>query len=452
MTKLIIGVYLFLMLIIGIKSLKRIKSIEAFFVALRKGSTPFVTGSLVATIIGGSSTIGMAGLGFKNGISGAWWLLVGSIGLIILAFSIAKKVQKEKVYTLPELLEKQYDSKVKFAASIIIVSAWMGIIAGQIIAAGKILSLLFPADASTLMITATFVFIIYTMLGGQISILRTDTIQAIILIFAIIITVPLAIKAAGGISGIQKAYGMINPFSFPTGGKINYSYIFTLLFLVGSSYLVGPDIYSRLFCAKDKKVARNSIFFTALLLIPIAFFITIIGITAKAIAPNIAAEQSFPMIVTKVIPTGLNGLVLVGLLSAVMSSADTCLLTSSVIITEDLLGCVIKKENEKITLFISRLTILIIGSIALIISLKMGGVIKTLLLGYTVYSAGLVAPAFLGFYKKRLRLNSSGATASIVGGGGLSLFLKLYHPIPLAGLISMGVGIILLFLISWIKK
>ncbi|MBW1971387.1 MAG: sodium:solute symporter family protein, partial [Deltaproteobacteria bacterium] len=101
MTKLIIGVYLFLMLVIGIKSLKRIKSIEAFFVALRKGSTPFVTGSLVATIIGGSSTIGMAGLGFKNGISGAWWLLVGSIGLIILAFSIAKKVQKEKVYTLP---------------------------------------------------------------------------------------------------------------------------------------------------------------------------------------------------------------------------------------------------------------------------------------------------------------------------------------------------------------
>jgi len=116
--------------------------VNSFFVADRGGNLFLIAGSLFATVIGGSSTVGMAGLGYKNGLVGAWWLLVGAIGLFVLGIFLAEKVRGYSLYTLPEILEKHYGSEAKFIASGLIVIAWMGIIAGQIVAAGKILGII----------------------------------------------------------------------------------------------------------------------------------------------------------------------------------------------------------------------------------------------------------------------------------------------------------------------
>ena len=79
----IIAVYFVAMAVIGITSRKSTNNADGFFVAGRSVSTPRLTGALVATIVGGSATIGVAGLGFSRGINGAWWLLVGTIGLVV---------------------------------------------------------------------------------------------------------------------------------------------------------------------------------------------------------------------------------------------------------------------------------------------------------------------------------------------------------------------------------
>ena len=125
----IIVVYFSVMIAIGMVSRREAKGADDFLVAGRKGSTLFVTGSLLATIVGGSATVGMAGLGFTRGLTGAWWLLVGSIGLVILGLFWAKKVRKLALYTLPELVGKQYDGRMALATSLLIVIAWIGIIA-----------------------------------------------------------------------------------------------------------------------------------------------------------------------------------------------------------------------------------------------------------------------------------------------------------------------------------
>ena len=96
MTELVIIIIYFLgMLTIGIVSRKKTREVDDFFVAGRQSSSLFVTGSLLATIIGGSATVGMAGLGFSRGLTGAWWLLVGSIGLVFLGLFFAKKVSNK---------------------------------------------------------------------------------------------------------------------------------------------------------------------------------------------------------------------------------------------------------------------------------------------------------------------------------------------------------------------
>ncbi|MCE5274725.1 MAG: sodium:solute symporter family protein, partial [Deltaproteobacteria bacterium] len=96
------------MLGVGFTNSRRIRGIAGFYVSDRSGSALLISGSLLATIVGASQTLGLAGLGYARGLVGAWWMLVGSVGLFILTFRLAEKVRAAEVYTLPELLKRQY--------------------------------------------------------------------------------------------------------------------------------------------------------------------------------------------------------------------------------------------------------------------------------------------------------------------------------------------------------
>jgi len=448
MNSIMAGAFLLGMILVGVLSMKRIKGASSYFVADRKANTPAVTGSLLASIIGGSSTIGIAGLGYSKGLVGAWWMLVGAVGLIVLSLWFAGKVRSYEVYTLPEILRKQYGGNaVRIIASLLIAAAWLGIIAAQIIAAGKILSVLWPGQSMWLMIIAGSVFIIYTLLGGQYSILRTDLIQAILIIMGVVICAVAGIGAAGGFSGMA-AHLPSSYFSFPTNPNFGWTDLLTFLLFVGTVFLVGPDIYSRIFCSKDIQVARRSLVLTASIMIPTAFIITLAGIAARALLPGIQPESALPTLIIQTIPTGLSGLVIIALLAAVMSSADTCLLTTSTIITSDILAPLFRID-EKNLLGISRIFVIITGIASLVIALRLQGIIASLLLGYTIYSAGLVIPILLGFYTKRFGLNAAGAMTAIAGGGVSGLFLKLSGHDALL-LCTMPLSAVLLFAGSYI--
>jgi len=421
----IVCIYFLGLIFIGSRSFRIAKGLDSFFVADRKAPFLFVVGSLFATIIGGSSTIGMAGLGFKHGLVGSWWLLVGAIGLFILGLFLAEKVRGYSLYTLPEILEIQYGPEAKFFASGLIVVAWTGIIAGQIVAAGKILEVVLKAPPSLLMIITAFVFILYTLLGGQHSVIRTDTIQSLIIIIAVLVSIPLCLGKVGGISVMRETLSA-DFFSFPVSQHFTWKSLVTYLFLVGSTYLVGPDIYSRLFCSKDKTIAKTASITVALGIVPFAFIITLIGMSARVLFPQISPEASFPTMITHIFPIGLNGLVIAALLSAMMSSADTCLLTTSTILSVDIIKPMLKSDiGEKKVLLFSRIFIVVIGIFSVIIALWLKGVISSLLLGYTVYTSGLVFPILLGFFRHRLKLNREGAIIAMVAGGGVALIGKL---------------------------
>ncbi len=449
----IIAVYFLGVIAIGVVSRKKATRVDDFFVAGRKGSTLFITGSLLATIIGGSATVGMAGLGFTQGLTGAWWLLAGSIGLVILGIFLAKKVREFGLYTLPELVEKQYDGKVALASSLLIVIAWIGVVAGQIVAAGKILSVLGIGNPILWMVIFAVVFIVYTILGGQYAVIRTDALQALIIFAGIFGGLGLVLSHLGGWSGLQVSL-LPDRFAFPLSSQFDGTDLVTLLLLVGLTYVVGPDMYSRLFCAKDSKSGRASVFWAALLIIPLAFGITLIGMGASALFPTISPEQAFPTVIMEVFPPFMGGVVLAALLCAVMSSADTCLLSASTILTVDVIKRFKPSLTEQQVLSFTRWAIVVVGLLSLVLALRLGGVISSLLFAYTVYTSGLILPVIAGFYKSKLRVTPLGALAAIVGGGAAALIIKLFHLstllgirwLELAGLLTGG---LLLFIVSF---
>ena len=457
----IIIVYFLVLVAIGtyVYRKRQASSNDGFFVANRSGTTLFIVGSLCATFIGSSVVVGMAGRGYNMGLPGAWWLLVGTVGLLITGFFLARKIRRYGLYTLPELVEKQYGSMAGLATSILVVVAWIAIIAAQVLAAGKILDVLLPLELSQLMAIAASVFVLYTVLGGQYSVIRTDLVQFGILTVGILISLILVLVELDGFSGLHDGLASLDLaseyYSFPLNADFGWYSLIVFLVLTGSTYVVGPDIYSRLFCARDESVARKSALWAGVIAIPVAFIIVLIGMGAKVLYPDIPSEQAFPTVIDNLLPVGVAGLVAAAMLAAIMSSADTVLLTTGTILTQDIYRRFDPDMSERKSLILSRVFVVVLGVLALIVALELKGIISSLLLAYTVFTSGIVVPVVAGFYKEKLKVNSAGAIAGIIGGGGTALAIDRltsagWINVSHLELVGFGVCIILLFGVSWL--
>lgn len=447
---LIVVLYLIGMLAVGAYAARGMRRLSDFFVAGRKVRTPALTATLCATIIGGSATVGMAGLGFKMGLTGAWWLLVGAIGLMILAVTFGGRVRRSAAYTLPELVGKLYDGRTRLAASVLITIAWLGVIAGQILAVGAILSTFFGWSMVTSAVASTSIFLAYTALGGQRAVVRTDVIQfAMIVVGVCLLTAPIALARVGGLAGLEAGLPS-GHFAFPTGPEMSAVGVVSLFLLVGMTYVVGPDIYSRLFAAKDERTARRSAVTTALFLVPLALSIVLIGMCARTLLPQISPDQSIPMVIREVLPIWLGGIAIAAFLAALMSSADTLLMTTSTIAAWDIYKQHINPTaTNKEVLRASRWMMIAIALLALLIALCVEEVISALVIAYTVFSGGLIIPIVAGFYREKIRVNSNGALAGVIGGGAAALIWKIFGmstPDPI--IVGMMACLVLLFGVS----
>ena len=452
---LIVAVFFLAIIGIGVWSKRRAGSQNGFFVAHRRGSLPLITGSLVATAIGGSALIVTSRLGFELGLPGAWWLLVGSVGLVLLGVFFARRVRGAALYTLPELVEKQYDRRVSLAAAILIVVAWIGVVAGQIVAAGSFLSILGIGSTTFWVVIFTAVVVAYAILGGQFSIIRTDLFQAPIFFIGVFVVLALIFSHVGGLEEL-KACLPPGYFSFPTSPAFDWKMLLSFLILVGATYVVGPDMYTRLFCARDEKTAQRATFLSAFSFIPLAFAIVLIGMGARVLYPNIAPEQALPQVISGILSPGLSGLVIAAIIAALMSSADTCLLSQSVILTEDIIKRARPALDESKTVLLTRLSLIGLGLVALGLALTLKTVYESLLFAYTVFTCGLVVPVIAGFYKDKLKVTPRGALAALIGGGTIGLLGKIPSlDIPLKGdlgLIGFGVSAVLLFGVSYLGR
>ena len=225
-----------------------------------------------------------------------------------------------------------------------------------------------------------------------------------------------------------------------------------LLLLVGLTYVVGPDMYSRMFCARDGRTARKSALWTALIIIPVALAITLIGTGGAALFPEVSAtEQVLPAVIVQLLPPFLSGIVLAALLSAMMSSADTTLLSASTILSVDVIGQFKPSLSRDKLVLISRWSIVLLGLASLVLALALGGIISALLFAYTIYTGGVILPVLFGFYRDRLKVTPAGALAAIIGGGAAALASKIFDIIylDLGALLLSG---LLLFAVSLIDN
>ncbi|MBW1978675.1 MAG: sodium:solute symporter family protein [Deltaproteobacteria bacterium] len=430
----IIGAYFLAMLFLGWRSRKQ--SAESYWVAERRYGKARITASLVATIFGASSTLGVIGLGYSRGLTGAWWTLIGGVFLIPFAFLLASRVRKLSVYTLPDILERAYGEKVAVPAGAMISVAWCGVIAAQLIAGGRLLQALFPMQFQLALAIVAVVFTLYTFWGGQLSVIRTDFWQFALFTFGLLVALGFLVG-----SSVSKpdffAQVPQDIFRFPVSKGFGwYEVLVFYPVIVGFPYLVGPDIYSRVLCAHDDAVARSAAFQAALIVIPLSFLLAFFGLLARGHFPGIHPEEAFPRTLNLLVPGGLRGLIIAGFLGAIMSSADTCLISASTIFSLNVLRPIsrLKSGGLKTT----KAAVLILGGIAWLVASREQGIISSLLLGYTIFVGGVVFPTLGSFFKERLGITSAGALWAIVVGGGSAILGRISGGVVLKTALTPG--------------
>ncbi|GJM61331.1 sodium:solute symporter family protein [Persicobacter diffluens] len=441
MQVLVLGLYILLLMVIGWFSSRKIKNESDFYVAGEQGSAWKVSGSLIATVLGSSAIIGTMELSQKQSWAAAWLLLCGVIGLAAL-YPLAGRVKRLGKFTLPQLLSDFYGDTAGRIAGMMIGLAWMGIIAAQIMGAAKILSAWMDWPVLHTMYGSTLVITVYTILGGQWSVIKTDFWQSIIILMALYLTGYFLMSVEGAVP-LPK---LTDHFPF----EVNFQPVDLLLLLLtyASTFLVGPDIYSRIFCAKDEFSAKRAVLISVVIILPLAFLVPYLGMKAMTIYPDeVDVFHAFVGVVQNHLPGFLGILMILALLSAVISSADTTLLSAALI-----LGQVIK---PKVALPVkqSRIWMVVLAILSFGLAWKMQSVIGSLLLGLSIYSGAFILPmalGLMGYRGKPLFVHLAMVFGGVVAG--IGKFIANSQPELSALFIFAAFGLNLLFLFVGFEK
>ncbi len=402
-----IAFYFLFVLFLGIYSWFKVKTPSDYYVAGKKARLVPVSGSLLATILGGSAILGTLELSQNIGWAALWFLFCASFGLFLLA-PIAKYVSRYGKFTLPGLLGHFYGNRARQLSSLVVPVAWLGIIGAQVIAAAQILAGLEIIGYSAAALLAGTVFILYTLFGGQVSILKTDSLQSLLIITGLGTLVVFALRTPEAASlPALNAKALFNESFSGTD-------LLILVLTYSVTFVVGPDIYSRVFCARDEKTATRSIVIVALILVPVSFALTFLGIFAGN-----TQHMDIMTFARYLLPDWFYGLFIAALLSAVMSSADTTLLTSSLILSE----LFHKNMEGKQAFRLTRIFIVLLGSLSIVIALFVTSILQSLLLALTFFSGAFAVPMLAGLLRRKVVHKQ--LTAALLSGGFTALTGKI---------------------------
>lgn len=395
-----------LLIFFAVRKAVRHTDTAGFYVNGRRGSALNVGASILVSCVGASATLGMIGMAFSVGTPAFWWLGAGAVGLVLLSVLLAPAVRETGAYTMPQLVESVLGTAARPLISLVIAVAWTAILAAQFSALVQVLHSM-TGLAQGLCLGVGFLLVVCHTLGGQAAIMRADTIQAAVLIGALLTI--LAWLWAHNPGWAAAAPVQAANASFPPEKLVYY------LVVVGANYLVCPMLFGRLLSARDAGSARKGGLYGALGIAMCAVIIVSIGLACKGLLPaDTPADAVLTSALSGLLPYWMHLIVSLALLSAIVSSADSCLVTAGTVLSHDLLG----RDDSRT----GRFCILGLGCAGMLLSLWGKGVIGFLLMAYDIYACGVVLPVFIGLLlRKHAKMNSRAACAAILVGGALGL-------------------------------
>ncbi|MGM0547117.1 MAG: sodium:solute symporter family protein [Bacteroidota bacterium] len=448
--------YMVAMLGFGYFFLRRNKGADDYYVGGRNMNSLHIGLSVVATDVGGGFSIGLGGLGFVMGISGSWMLFTGLIGAWLAAVFLIPKVKGnpvfDKAFTFPEVFKHYFTPQVALVAGIISAIGYAGFTSSQILAGAKLATGTFAdLDQQTALIIMGSVAVIYTVMGGLKAVIYTDTVQwTILMIGLIFIGIPISYNAVGGWEAISQT---VDP-ELLSMTNITWQDVIYWAVTIIPIWFVGMTLYQRIYACNDEETAKKAWYLAGVFEWPIMAFMGVaLGLFAKvgaeqgmfeylgaADVSETDPETGLPMLLRTVLPVGLMGIMMSAYFSAILSTADSCLMAASGNVVSDIIGYFKEIDHESDTfLRFSQLTTLVLGTIALLIATTMTNVLELMLYSYAFMVSGLFVPIIGALYWSKS--SSIGAIAAMILGGSTTVSLELLLEELPAGLDANVFGI-----------
>jgi SSS family solute:Na+ symporter len=430
---------------------RRVRGAGDFFVAGRQLGPVLLFSTLVAANIGAGSTVGAAGLGYRDGLSAWWW--VGSAGLssIVLALVVGPRIRRvaaaHDLRTVGDLLELRFGRVVRGTIAALLWVGTLAILAGQLVALSWVLNVVAGIPKATGCLLGGLVMVLYFVAGGLLTSAWVNAVQLTVLLVGFFVALPMAMNAAGGLAGIAStAASRPDYLDFFAGGGSGYHY----LALLGTAFFVSPGLLQKVYGARDDRTVRVGTLLNAVVLLGFAFVPVVLGMAARALHPDLANhEMALPTLLAADLPPLVGSLGLAALFSAEVSTADAILFMLSTSLSQDLYRRFVNPgASDAAVLRVARAAAVTGGTLGVALAVVSPTVIGALSIFYSVLSVCLFVPLLAALFVPAARTPEV-MTAIVCGMVALvavhqGLVARVTTP-PAAGLLASSAGFLIVF-------
>ena len=438
------GFFILLLGVVGMSMRQKEEDTADYFLAGRNASWLVIGASIFASNIGSEHLVGLSGSGAQSGMALAHWELQSWI-ILLLGWVFVPFYWSSKVYTMPEFLERRYNSASRTFLSVIsLVSYVLTKVAVTVYAGGIAFKTILGIDSiwgiDFFWISALGLVIItgiYTVLGGMKAIMWTSVLQTPVLIIGSVVILVVGLDQVGGWSEVERINDAnlhlirsASDVDFPWPGIIFGSFIIGFWYWCTDQYIV-----QRVLSAKGIKEARRGTMFAGYLkLLPVFIFLfpgmIAVALKEKGIINYASADQAFPTLVAELLPSGVKGIVIGGLVAALMSSLASLFNSSATLFTIDFYKKFKPESSEKHLLKVGRLATIVIVILG-ILWIPVMSLIADVLYEYLQSVQSLIAPGIAAVFLLGLvsrRITPAAGYAGLVSGFVLGMIRLVMLP------------------------
>lgn len=415
------------LILLGLWIGRRVGSSGAFFVAGRRLGPVLLFATVLAANIGAGSTVGAAGLGYRDGLAAWWWVGSAGIGTLFLALWLGPRIWRiardRGLYTVGDYLEIRYGPSVRATVAILLWVGTLAILAGQLIAVAWILDVVAGVPKAWGCLIGGGVMTVYFTAGGLVTSAWVNLVQLVVLWGGFAVALPLVLSDVGGWSGVMQAAPTTaeSYFGFLRGGGSGWTY----LILLAPAFIISPGLIQKVYGARDARAIRVGVGASAVALLVFAAVPPLLGMMAHAYAPALPQhELALPTVLTAGLPAAFGSLALAAVFSAEVSSADAILFMLSTSLSEDLYKRFVRPEaSDARVLSVARTAAVAGGGLGVALAIVLPSVIASLTLFYTLLSVSLFVPVAVGIHTRRP--GTPEALAAVAGGVGVVALMRL---------------------------
>ncbi|WP_202016424.1 sodium:solute symporter family protein [Chryseolinea lacunae] len=423
---------------------------QAFFEA--GGDTPWwINGlSLFISYFSAGTFVVWGSIAYKHGVVANVIQLTMAISGIIVAMFVAGKWKRTGTRTASEFIGLRFDIKTQQFYTVLVLFLSLAHTASVLYPVGKMVQLATPFSLNTCIVVIGLVVILYTAAGGLWAVLVTDVVQFIILMAAVVIVIPASLADVGGMQQfINKA-----PAHFFEPFNEDYTALFMLAFVGYQTYYIGGNwayVQRYTSVSTERNAKKVAYLFAALYLIsPLVWMLP--PMIYRVINPSLEGlepEGAYMMLCQRVLPAGLIGLVLSGMVSATSSKANTTINLAATVFAKDVYKNLIRPlSSDREQIFVARLFTVVFGiatiGVALLIP-RLGGIVELVLSIASIAGGALFAPIIWSLYSKRITAFSVVFTTLLTLS--VCLYFKLLHPVffqvKLSRMLETSIGVFL---------